>query len=369
VAAVGRYADLKDSTSRQTDYEGHVITPALVNCHAHLELSHLAILGESPPGPGDMAGWIRGLLAARGAANEPEIVADAARFALARLYAGGCLAVADIGNSLENKSFSSIFKAEVFFFLELLGLSAAAEKMALARLAGLDPETLCSPHAPYSAGPGLLVACKARARRQGMLMPVHVAESAQEVEFLRSGSGDFADFLGERGLDLASFTPPGTSPLAYLASLGLLDAKTLCVHAVQADEADLALLAASGAAVCLCPGSNRFMGVGKAPAERMASLAIPMVLGSDSLASNPCLNLWEEMRFLREDSPGLSPATVFAMATGNGARLLGIADRLGVIAPGVSSSLLAVRCQAADEEEALDYLTSAGRDIRLEWME
>ncbi|HEX9716190.1 MAG TPA: amidohydrolase family protein, partial [Desulfurivibrionaceae bacterium] len=367
VAAVGSYADLKDTDAQLKDYDGHVITPPLVNCHAHLELSCLAGLTGDPPTPGDMTGWIRGLLAARAENPDQEIVQDAARLALARLYAGGCRAVADIGNRQESALLGEGFKTEVLFFLELLGLCGAAEEAALASLSGIGADVRCTPHAPYSSGPALIRALKKRAA--GSLFPLHVAESAQEIEFLRTGGGPFLDFLGERGVEVVAFTPPGMGAVRYLDSLGVLDAQTLCVHGVHVEAGEIALLAERGAAVCLCPGSNRFMGVGVAPVQKMLAQGIPLVLGTDSLASNPHLSLWREMQLLREDHPSLPPEAVFAMASANGARLLGISGKLGTVAPGVSSSLLAVRCPAKNEAEVFEFLTSIGTDVRLEWLE
>ena len=367
VAAVGSYGDLKDVDAQVEDYDGHVITPTLVNCHAHLELSYLAGLAADCPMPGDMTGWIRGLLAARAAHDDVAAQNDASLMALARLYAGGCRAVADIGNREESGLIGGGFKTEVLFFLELLGLCGESENAALTTLAGMDAEVRCAAHAPYSAGPALIRALKARAGNG--LFPMHVAESAQEIDFLRTGGGPFADFLGERGLSLESFPVPRMGAVRYLDSLGVLDEHTLCVHGVHVEEEELSLLAVRGAAVCVCPGSNRFMGVGTAPVQKMLAHGIPLVLGTDSLASNPHLSLWHEMQVLREDHPDIAPEAVFAMASGNGARLLGLENRIGAIAPGVSSSLLAVRCPAKSGAEVLEFLTSAGTDISLEWLE
>ena len=369
VTAVGAYAELKEVDAQLTEYDGHVIVPALVNCHAHLELSHLAALTDASPAPGDLTGWIRGLLAGRAGNSDPETVHDEALIALARLYAGGCRAVADIGNSPESRLLGEGFKTEVLFFLELLGLSGEAEESALASLSGIDGDLRCTAHAPYSTGPKLIRALKERARIGKNLFPIHVAESAQEIKFLRTGSGPFADFLAERGVEVAAFSAPGMGAVRYLDSLGVLDARTLCVHAVHVEDEEISLLAARGAAICLCPGSNRFLGVGVAPVQKMLTHDIPLVLGTDSLASNPRLSLWREMQVLREDHPDLPPEAVFAMATVNGARLLGLEGRLGTIAPGVSSSLPAVRCPAKNRAEVFDYLTSAGTDIKLEWLE
>jgi cytosine/adenosine deaminase-related metal-dependent hydrolase len=367
VAAVGSYAELKDVDAQLAEYDGHVITPPLVNCHAHLELSYLAGLTGDSPTPGDMTGWIRGLLAARAAHDDVAAQNDASLMALARLYAGGCRVVADIGNRVESALIGGGFKTEVLFFLELLGLCGPSEASALATLAGIEADVRCTPHAPYSAGPALIRALKKRAG--GRLFPMHVAESAQEIDFLRTGHGPFADFLAERGVEVAAFAPPGMGAVRYLDSLGVLDEQTLCVHAVHIDEEEISLLATRRAAVCLCPGSNRFMGVGVAPVHTMLAHGIPLVLGTDSLASNPHLSLWREMQILRQDHPDLSPEAVFAMASVNGARILGVGHRLGVVAPGVSSSLLAVRCPAKNRAEVFEYLTSAGTEISLEWLE
>ncbi len=370
VLAVGPYAELKDTVAdaEPVDYEGHVIVPALVNAHAHLELSHLARLGrQARPRPADLPGWIRELLAERDLRGSFD--PDEARFALARLYAGGCRAVLDIGNDPDAREIGDGFKSTVLFHLEMLGLSEAAQEAALVRLAELPDELCCTGHAPYSTGPRLLTALKERARRLGCLFPLHLAESAAEIEFLATGHGPFRDFLAERGVDPAGVAIPGASPVKYLDRLGLLDEKTICVHAVQVDEADIALLVARRAGVCLCPGSNRHLGVGRAPLPAFLTQGILPALGTDSLASNPELSLWREMAILRQDHPGVGPEVIFAMATRAGADLLGLGHELGRIAPGVSASLPAVVCAATSVAEVLEYLTTAGQEIRLEWIE
>jgi len=370
VVAVGRYADLKEADAELVDYEGHVIVPSLVNGHAHLELSHLAALGREPnTQPGDMPAWISRLLVARAAATDPEAAADAARYTLARLYAGGCGAAIDIGNLPESRALGDGFKTRISFHLELLGLARKSQETAINRLDTLPPDLCCTGHALYSTGLRLLQTLKERARRANCLFPLHVAESADEVELLRVGHGRFRDFLVERGAWDDSFTPPGVGAVAYLDRLGGLDEQTLCVHAVQVTAEEIALLAERGAKVCLCPGSNRNMGVGKAPVAAMLAHGILPCLGTDSLASNPNLSLWQEMAILREDQPAIAPAEVLAMATQNGARILGLEAELGVIAPAVSSSLLAVECAATTNDEVVEYLTSAGAAIRLEWIE
>ena len=372
VAAVGPFAELRGADAKLEEYDGHVIVPGLVNGHAHLELSHLADLSREGQGtpPANMTVWIRELLAARALAQDEAENDLAARLALARLYAGGCRAVLDIGNLPESRFIGEDFKTQVYFHLELFGLSGEVEQAALDSLRAQPADICCTAHAPYSSGPALIRAAKERARGQGAPFPIHVAESAAEDAFLRTGGGPFADFLQEKGLMGDAFAVPGCGAVSYLDALGVLDAKTLCVHGVHVSDAEIAILARRGAAVCLCPGSNRFLGVGTAPLARYLAAGVPLLLGTDSLASNPELSLWREMQLLRQEHPEVDPAAVFAMATENGGRFLGLGHRLGVIAPGVgASSLLAVRCAAQSVEAMFAKLTTVGSEVRLEWLE
>lgn len=375
IVAVGPYGELAGAAAIEVEHRGAVLLPALTNCHSHLELSHLARLGrgDGPPA-GDITGWIRTLLAARAQAIEPEAVEMAAWQALARLYAGGCRGVLDIGNLPASRGITDNFKVAGQFFQEILGLTEGSVAAGLALVqGGADaPELRYTGHAPYSTGPELLRQLKARSRRHGHLFPIHLAESAAEVEFLATGQGRFRKFLEERGAWDGSFQVPGLSPVAYLDALGLLDERTLCVHSVHCDAADIAILAERRAWVCLCPGSNRFLGVGKAPVPQLLGSGIPLVLGTDSLASNPQLSLWEEMRLLAADHPDLAPFEIIRMATCNGAELLGLGQEIGSLAPGFSASFLAVTGalpEKVSEHELLRWLVTAGLTISTEWVE
>ena len=83
--------------------------------------------------------------------------------------------------------------------------------------------------------------------------------------------------------------------MEYLDSLGVLDSNTLCVHAVHVSKAEIVTLAEKKVRVCLCPGSNRFLGVGKAPVTEFLAHGILPALGTDSRASNTRLSMWREM--------------------------------------------------------------------------
>ena len=385
IEAVGKYRDIaKDFGQYHTrEHEGRVLAPALINGHCHLELSHLdlanAIQGQNRYS-GDQTKWIRDLLAEREKLSHDTVAAEElmlghARQALQQMSAEGVGFVGDVGNSLASRIIGDAQRTRVSFLLELLGLTKESEAKTFARLENMTAAKLhdigCTPHAPYSTTPALIQALKKKADRHARIFSIHVAESCQEVEFLQSGTGVFREFLAERGGWDGSFTIPGMRPVHYLESLGVIDNKTLCVHGVHVDHAEIEILAKKKAKICLCPGSNQFLGFGKAPVTEFLAHGILPALGTDSKASNEVLSMWREMRLLREDHPGLLPESVFAMATSGGAEAWGIASEMGSLEPGRQALVLAITCKEnmCKAQEVFEYLTTAGEAVQVEWLE
>lgn len=367
IVAVDSYAELKGQGDL-TEYDGRVLTPALINCHAHLELSHLAEMTDSGPWQGDITDWISKLLSLR-QRIPVENALPAARKALDALYNDGVALVVDIGNLAESAEIGKRSAAKVNFYLEMLGLGDVVAQSALQRLAKLDMlDTNCTGHAPYSTNKRLLIALKDKARRNGSLFSIHTAESQTELQFLENGSGPFRSFIEDRGGWDDSFTAPDCGSINYLDTLGLLDETTLCVHCVHITDDEIELMAKCRAKVCLCPGSNRFLAVGVAPVEKMLAAGLLPGLGTDSLASNSVLSIWQEMNLLREDHPGLDPVHVFAFATQGGAHVLSECQ-FGSLAPGKSSAILAVKAEGVTAENVFEHLTTLGKSAEIQWLE
>ncbi len=321
--AVGPFAVLRHEVhDRVIDHEARILMPGLINGHCHLELSAFAELSQQPVEPGNMPAWITNLLALRARKGHGDAELEIGDLTLAGQYGDGVGLLVDIGNGL-TPQFGACEGVEVQYFTELLGLSRQGSEYGLKAMSesGAGHKFTC--HAPYSTSSTLLTAVKKRARLAGHLFPIHVAESRDEVEFLRTGQGRFRIFLEERGVWDDTFRPPAVGAVRYLAQLDLLDDKTLCVHCVHLDDKEIDLLAQKNAKVCLCPGSNRFLGVGQAAPAQMLAAGIKPCLGTDSLASNPELSMWREMAILADDHPDLPPATIVAMATLYGAEALG----------------------------------------------
>jgi len=352
-----------------------VLLPGLVNAHIHLELSAYHHIAQ-PTLDQSFCDWIRALLKLRqaGEISAHETVRSA-RQMLEQQHNAGTVLLLDIGNIIPAPPASMPAPGEIAFLLELLGPDAKAEEQVLARIGSLPDVVSATAHAPYSTTAGIMTALKKRADRLGHIFSLHVAESVDEVALLRTGQGCFREFLEERGAWDGRFPPPGKKTqgiVDYLADLRLLDANLLCVHCVQVNEQEVQLLAAHGCKICLCPGSNRFLGVGVAPLERMLDHGLLPAIGTDSIASNESLDLWREMRILREDHPGVSPARILTMATLGGAQALGREQDFGTLAPGRMAGLLNVNSPALhgaqDVEQLLDILTGGGQPEKLCWM-
>lgn len=291
---------------------------------------------------------------------------EAAVEAAAReMLAGGAMAVADTATRHPGRTARTLARVGLVgtVFLEAFGYTppAGPEPEWPADLAGFDvrpdhaphfdsPDTPDTPFAPdlpdislaghalYSTHPERLQAAKAWTIRHGRPFSLHLAEHEGEVALLADGSGEFAALVRQRVLP-ADYRPPGRSPVAQAEALGLLDARTLAVHVVHVDDADIRILAQRGCGVCLCPRSNAFIGVGRAPWDKLAAAGARLCLGTDSPASNTDLDLWNEVRYLLEHWERFSlPAALAAMTT-TPAQVLGLKKTMGMLAPGMRSGV------------------------------
>ena len=347
------------------------ILPGLVNAHTHLELSWMR--GRVPPNT-SMPAWARTLIGLRrelaGAPDPVEPIAEAVSAARA---SGTCL-LGDVTNSFAAYEPLLDSQLSAAVFAELIGFSAkdpeTIVKVALEGFGELTPvewlRLSLAAHAPYSVSPALLQAI-ARGNPQGPLS-IHLGESAQEVEFLREGTGEWRRLLETLGAWNAEWTPPGCGPVEYLERLGLVHERLLAVHGVQFADDDLARLARAGATVVACPRSNRWTGAGEPPIERFYASGARVAIGTDSLASVQDLNLFAEMADVRRLAPRVPASRILESATLSGAQALGFASELGSLEPGKRAQLLAVRLppSCADVEE---YLVSGIQPADIRWLD
>ncbi len=329
IISVGRYRDLAPQFSGSVTDLGDVsIAPGLINAHSHLELCHLR--GSTIAGQGFMV-WVEDLLRQPIFDLPEEALAKASR----ELKRTGTVMVADIATRFPERMAGFFEKSGFFFivFTEAIGETVPEDGFVPAGEYALGCGSVAG-HSLYTTHVDVLRAAKAESATLGRPFSLHLAEHDDEVAIMAGEPSGFLDLLQGRGR-LLDFVPPRKAPTQQAADLGLLDERTLCVHCVKVSDADIETIRQSGASICLCPRSNEFIGVGRAPWEAIRDAGINCCLGTDSLASNHDLNLWNEAVYFRERYQGvLSLHDMLAMMTVNPAHAMGVEETLGTLEPG-----------------------------------
>lgn len=346
------------------------LMPPLVNAHTHLELSWMA--GRLPQAP-TMPEWAQQLVRLRASTRVDEVEASAR--GVEQSLACGTGVVGDVSNSLASCGPLSRSPLRAVVFHELLGFNtpdpagrvgAAADRARAAQAANVAV-TLAA-HAPYSVSPALFreIACAAQDLAPG-LTAVHLAESPEELEFLRSGTGPWRALLERVGTWTDAWEAPRCGPVEYLDRVGFLRPGVIVVHGVQLTPGELDRLAAAGATLVTCPRSNRRLGVGDPPVAAMLASGVNVAVGTDSLASNDDLSVFAEVAALRRLAPHVPPRRLLDVATRAGAAALRADRDVGAVAPGQRAELIAVRLpdDVGDVEEALVSGVDASQ---IEWV-
>ena len=352
------------------------ILPGLVNAHTHLELSYLH--DEVPPAP-RFVDWIRGVMAARRRHPDPNgmEILDGIDRGIAEAIASGTAVVGDISNTLV--PFAPVARSPLagVVFYELIRFNAT-DPQAFVDAATRQVEELASTdrlrahlaaHAPYSVAPPVFRAIgHALDRDPRARCSVHLSESVEEVEFIRSGSGPWRALLEELGVWDPEWTPPGVSPVEFLDACGFLDSRVLVVHGVQMTAADLERLAARGPTLVTCPRSNGHTAAGAPPIGEFYASGVRVAVGTDSLASSPDLNVFAELATMRALAPGVPASKLLESATLQGARALGFDADYGTIEPGKRARLIAVDVPPG-AEDVEEYLVSGIDPTQIHWVE
>jgi 5-methylthioadenosine/S-adenosylhomocysteine deaminase len=335
--------------------EGTVLLPGLINTHTHLELTGL----DGQVEDADFSTWIRHLIAVK-AARDPAEVRAAARRGIEEGWAAGVTTVADTGDSgavieaLADLGGSGIAYHEVFgphpAQVEEAFRGWVCRLEELGRFAGGRVTLGASPHAPYSVSGPLYQRVARHAAAERMPLAVHLAESREESALLAGAGGSFADAWTRR--EIPRPVAPGCSPVAWLDRHDVLGPATLCIHVVQASDADLDTLAARDVAIAHCPRSNRRHGHGAARLTAMLQRGLRVGVGTDSVASVHPVDLLAEARAAGELA-GLGAAESLELVTLGAARALGLDREIGSLVPGKWADLIALDLPATVDAASL----------------
>ncbi len=329
-------------------YPGHrivrleqaVVIPGLVNVHTHLELPLLLddIRAQN------YTDWVLNLLEKKKLLTRHDYTAAAHRN-IASLIRSGTTTVAEISTHgvsplvLRKSGLRTVVYHEIIFMREDLSSLAFPRRGPVSRLVQYG----LSPHSPHTVSEPALRAIHQISSKKHLRLCMHVAETREETLLLQRRKSSLERLYAAAGWDMIR-APKARSSFEYLQRLGVLGPSFLAVHAVQADNSDIALIKRSRAGIAHCPRSNHEIGVGTMPLRKFLDARISVGLGTDSLASSPSLNLWDEMRYAYQvhRRSGVTPQDIIHMATLGGARALGMDKEIGSLEPGKDADIIAI---------------------------
>lgn len=341
--------------SKPIDLGDVVILPSLVNAHTHLEFSDLT----APMGYAGIRlhDWIGEVVRSRSlqAADDRADSATAIRQGLRQTVRAGVGLIGDIATTPVS-SLPSLLPptTDLISMAEVLGLvvTRSEEKLALAREhvdrlanhSSISPGI--SPHAPYSTPLCVVDRCIEIATEKNLPLAMHVAESIEERELIERGQGPFAAKLKQIQVYEDSIFPWGRNATLQLLHRLAQAPRTLIVHGndLRNDEIDF-VAKHQNLTVVYCPRTHAYFDHPPHPVSKLLAVGVRVALGTDSLASNPDLSLWNEVQWLlahRQDIPWQS---VLEMATIHGADALARRD-IGRIQCGAKASLLTIPTMA-----------------------
>ncbi len=345
-----------------------VLIPGLVNVHSHAPMVLFRGQGEGLP----LDRWLREVMWPREARLTPEDVEVAMTAASAELLAGGVTTSVEmyfhperITSAVTATGARAVIAAPL---IPLPGLPPFEEQLRVAvDLAAGAPadgrvEYGIGPHAAYTVPLDVLRAAAVAAREHGLLLHLHVAETASEG----------ADLLARHGRSVP----------ALLAAHDVLGGRVLAAHCVHMDDGDLELWRQHDVAVAHCPASNAKLASGVAPVRAMLDRGIRVGLGTDGPASNDALDLLADARLAAQlarlagaSATALTAAEAFWLATGGAAEAIDRPD-LGQLEGGRRADLVHVDTRdlvfepVGDAGDLLAHLiwSGGGRYVRDVWV-
>jgi cytosine/adenosine deaminase-related metal-dependent hydrolase len=338
IVAVGSTAELGSTVH----FPEAILVPGFVNAHSHLEY---AVYGGFGDGLGDFAEWITQHVERKARIGWDDFV-DIARLGAAQCLASGVTTVGDCSYSGAAAIACAELGLRATVYLEVFGSDVPRALERFARIRDRAAAAFSdrvrpgvSPHAPYSVSLDLYAACA----ELGLPVATHLSESASEVAYLTTGEGNWSAYR-----DLL-VKPPGTTGTRLLAAHGLLGARVVAAHGVWLDPEEIELLAATRTGVAHCPRSNAALGCGIAPLAELRAAAVHVGIGTDSPASAPSFDFFEELRAAllsaraRASRPDvLTAAETLELATLGSARALGLEPEIGSLVPGKRADLAVV---------------------------
>jgi 5-methylthioadenosine/S-adenosylhomocysteine deaminase len=316
---------------------GCLIMPGLINTHTHLPMVCFRGLADDLP----LMDWLHNhIFPAESKFVTRNMVYAGAMLAIQEMILSGTTTFCDAyfyESEVARAAFDSGMRGVVSQGFIDFPETTAPEKIADIAERFISKWQLKSPliipalacHSPYTCSPETLTSVKDAARKADVLYSIHVSETKEEVAIVKERFGK--------------------TPVQHLKDIEILDDRTLAVHCIWLEDYEMEMLSASNVKVSHNPESSMKLAAGCAPIPIFIEKGIAVGLGTDGSASNNDLDMFREMgtaaklhKVIQMDSTVMDAKTVLKMATINGAKALGLEDRIGSIEPGKCADLIIV---------------------------
>ncbi|MCK4390373.1 MAG: amidohydrolase [Desulfobacterales bacterium] len=325
--------------TKTIDARGGIIMPGLVNTHTHAAMSLFRGMADDLP----LTSWLNDyIFKAEARWLNPESVYAGTLLSCGEMLLSGTTTFCDgyffedaVAAAVQESGMRAILAQGIVDF-PAPGVPEPNDNVAEAvrfietwkgKTQLVTPGLFC--HSPYTCSEKTLREARKVSDQAGLLFQIHVAETETEVKEIEQRHG--------------------TSPVQYLDRIGVLNAKTLLVHAIWVNEADIACMARRGVAVSVATESEMKLASGVAPVPEFLKKGLAVGLGTDGSASNNNLDMFQEMDTAAKlhkvktlDPTVLNARQVLALATRSGAEAIGLGKQIGLLEAGKKADLIII---------------------------
>jgi cytosine/adenosine deaminase-related metal-dependent hydrolase len=342
--------DENDAGENIQSFNG-IISPGFINCHCHLELSHMKNMIPEKTG---LVDFVLSVLKHRHFPEEE--ILTAIENAENEMLQNGIVAVGDICNTAHTLSQKAKEKLLYYNFIEVSGFVPQFAEARFQQAASIynQFENLQSPifnrqsivpHAPYSVSKELFQLINQFSA--GKISTIHNQETPEEDRFFKTGESGFKKLYQQLNIDISFFTPSEKSSLQTFLPWLKNASQLILVHNTFTTQSDLDYLFQTTdykpqTFFCLCPNANLYIENSLPPIELLINNGCNIVLGTDSLASNHSLDMLSEIKTIADNFPSVPLTEILQWATINGAKAMQMDSLLGSFEKGKTPGVILI---------------------------
>ena len=313
------------------DGTGRLAIPGLINTHAHVAMGLFRGLAEDV----DIETWFNEFIWPLESNLTADDVEWGIQLGLAEMIAAGVTSVADHYFHMD-RAVAAVDRAGTRAALGWAVFGSQGDE-GVERTASFAERyrgaadgritTWLAPHAPYTCDDGFLAEIADRAAELDLGIHIHAAETAGQTE--------------------ASLAAHGRTPIQVLADTGVLDRPTILAHCCGVTDDDIDTMAQRPCGVAHAPKTYLKLAMGVTPVSRLRAAGVPVGLATDGPVSNNTLDILESLRLMAmaakhvaRDPRVMTVAEALTIATRDSARVYGMPDELGHLAPGFLADIV-----------------------------